>query len=331
MIAPEVNPSEVWQGVQSYLVMDLVALPLALGCLWLLNRYALSAMLGEPALPAPRAILRALAQFGNGLLAALFLLLVAVLPPWALGLFSPAAPGWTAFDAGLRAIDWPVRGGTKLLFILQSLFEEALFRGIGLSLLALLLIWLCRIALAGRRLGPVAWFYCGLMANLVIALAFASVHIKNPEVSALGIANIALAGYFLGAVFVYQRSIWGAWSAHFLWNFAIAVLGLPVSGIALSAPQYGLGFSGAAPGILSGGAFGPEGSLPCSIGLLLLSFWYTARSWSYAHAQQAKLEQLVIEPAAGAAGISPAEAPGEERAEKRAAADADPADTQSQG
>ncbi len=271
---------QLWDNFRFYVLSNLVVLPFALSALWLLARFGLRRFLKLPQLSLAARIRSGLLDFGAGLLSGLFLLAVAILPPLAFGAFSPATPGWQAFKPGLSSIDFSTRLGSKLLFLLQTLFEEVLFRGFAMAMLALLLLWICGFFVE-RRYGPRVWFFCGIAANLVVSLAFAAVHLGNPEVVPLGILNIALAGYWLGALFWYQRSLWGAWSAHFIWNYALAILGLPISGIAFSAPQFGLGLRGAAPGMFSGGAFGPEGSLCASAGLLALCVWYTASAWRF--------------------------------------------------
>jgi hypothetical protein len=55
-----------------------------------------------------------------------------------------------------------------------------------------------------------------------------------------------------------------------VWNAGLATLGLPVSGIALTAPLFGVGFTGARAGAFSGGSFGPEGSVVCTAALTLI-------------------------------------------------------------
>ncbi|MCC7477434.1 CPBP family intramembrane metalloprotease [bacterium] len=274
------SAADLYRETGFYLIANLFVLPFGLVSLWLLLRFGLARWLSLPPRGLPALARAGALDFAAGLGNGLFLLGFAVLPALALGAYSPARPGWQAFEPGLRLIDNQVRLGSKLLFLLQSLFEEALFRGFALSLLALLLLWICSFFIP-RSAGGRVWFFCCLSANLVVSLAFAAVHSRNPEVSPIALANIALAGYWLGALMLWQRSLLGAWSAHFIWNFALAILGLPVSGIHFSAAQYGIGIAGAQPGLLSGGAFGPEAGLPVTLGLLALSIWYTARSWKF--------------------------------------------------
>jgi hypothetical protein len=92
-------------------------------------------------------------------------------------------------------------------------------------------------------------------------------------VSDIALANILLAGLWLGLLLWSRASLVCAWSAHFVWNTALALLGLPVSGFTLLPPALGFGFTGARPGLLTGGTFGPEASLPCSVAFGVLTAW----------------------------------------------------------
>jgi len=117
-----------------------------------------------------------------------------------------------------------------------------------------------------------------MAANVVVAAAFAWVHHDNPNQTMLALINIALAGLVLGQFFWMQGTPLGAWIMHWLWNAGLATLGLPVSGYTLMPPMLGLGPPGARAGIFSGGAFGPEGSIVCTVALLLIWCWLIYRS-----------------------------------------------------
>ena len=136
---------------------------------------------------------------------------------------------------------WVVGGVSSLLFLaLPAAAEEALLRGYPLQALA-------------QAWGPLA-------ALLVTSIAFAAGHLGNPEVTWLGLANIAAAGLLLGAVYLRTGSLWWATGVHLGWNWAQGYLAdVPVSGLELlDAPFYEGVAQG--PDWLSGGGFGPEGS-----------------------------------------------------------------------
>jgi hypothetical protein len=180
-------------------------------------------------------------------------------------------------------------GQIWLLFAVQSLAEELTFRAIGLVLLAILLFWLAGWLLAPaqdekrNRFFRWLWLVSGLVANIVVATAFAVVHIDNPNMTTLSLVNIALAGLVLGQLFWLQGTPLGAWVMHWIWNAGLATLGLPVSGFAMMPPMLGLGPTGARTGAFSGGAFGPEGSIVCTVALLFVWCWLIYLSYRSMH------------------------------------------------
>ena len=110
------------------------------------------------------------------------------------------------------------------------------------------------------------------------AVAFAALHAGNPHVTPLALFNIALAGSVLGWLFWSGAGLAGAWTFHAVWNWSLSALGLPVSGMTLGTPLVSTGLSGAGRPLLSGGAFGPEGSLVTSVALAVLLACPVARS-----------------------------------------------------
>jgi uncharacterized protein len=128
-----------------------------------------------------------------------------------------------------------------------ALSEEVIFRGVPLVLLA---------APLGRG-----------AALTAIAVPFALAHLGNPNLTALGVGNIALAGIFLGLAFYAPGGLWAAWGAHLGWNGVLAALDTPVSGVPFDIPF--LDYRAGAPGWLTGGAFGPEGGLAATLALAI--------------------------------------------------------------
>jgi hypothetical protein len=128
-----------------------------------------------------------------------------------------------------------------------ALSEEVVFRGVPLVLLA---------AVLGRGTAIVA-----------IAIPFALAHLFNPNLTPLGVGNIALAGVFLGLAFYAPGGLWTAWGAHLGWNGLLACLDTPVSGVPFDIPA--LDYRPGEPTWLTGGAFGPEGGLAATLALTL--------------------------------------------------------------
>lgn len=134
-------------------------------------------------------------------------------------------------------------------WFIQSGTEELLTRG-----------WLFPIVSRNSNL----W-----VGTAVSSLLFAVLHLMNPSVSWISFLNIALFG-LLGCLYVLKTdNIWGISAIHAAWNyFQGSFFGLNVSGLSTAyAPMHFE--NGAVPEYLSGGLFGPEGSLFASLVLLL--------------------------------------------------------------
>jgi uncharacterized protein len=106
-------------------------------------------------------------------------------------------------------------------------------------------------------------------ALFIAALVFALAHATNPGLTAVAAINILLAGLLLGINYLYTRHLWFSLMLHFAWNFFQGpVLGYDVSGIQLqSVFQHEV--SGST--LLTGGTFGFEGSLLCTVLLVVAS------------------------------------------------------------
>jgi len=164
------------------------------------------------------------------------------------------AGGVTWFPEEGTPTAYLVEGGSALaFFILPAAGEEAFFRGYPLWLLA-------------QALGPGT-------ALIATSLVFGVMHAGNPEVGLIGTANVAVMGVFLGALLLRTRSLWWATGAHLGWNVTLGfVADLPVSGLDLvDAPYVGAEPVGAS--WISGGAFGPEGSLATTLVGLAAAVW----------------------------------------------------------
>jgi len=90
--------------------------------------------------------------------------------------------------------------------------------------------------------------------------------------------NIALAGAVLGWLYWGEGGLFGCWTFHALWNFTLAALALPVSGMTFGPPLLSTGIAGAGLPFLSGGAFGPEGSILSTAGLAAVLAFLIRRS-----------------------------------------------------
>ena len=108
------------------------------------------------------------------------------------------------------------------------------------------------------------------------SVVFGLLHVQNPGSDPQSIAIVMMAGFFLGSVFLATRSLWAATVAHFVWNwFMAAALHTPVSGLAVSTPDYRVIDSG--PDWLTGGSWGPEGGFGAAVGMFVVLVYLHAR------------------------------------------------------
>lgn len=165
-----------------------------------------------------------------------------------------AAAGGLRFTASPRTMLLPVVQTllmSAVVFIFAALAEEALFRGYPLQTLTR---------------AKLAW-----LAVLLTSVPFAAVHLQNPNVvKGFTFINTALAGVWLAAAYLRTRSLWLPLGVHWAWNWALGSLfGLPVSGITTIAPNPLFHGTDLGPPWLTGGSYGIEGGLACTIALTI--------------------------------------------------------------
>lgn len=101
-----------------------------------------------------------------------------------------------------------------------------------------------------------------LMAAVVNAAFFALIHLANPGVTLMAVANIFIYGLLFSALVVYMDSPWAAMAAHAGWNFCQNILlGLPNSGIVLPYSVFKLDAAAAADSFAYSVSFGLEGTV----------------------------------------------------------------------
>ena len=126
-----------------------------------------------------------------------------------------------------------------LVFIPAVLHEELLFRGY-----------------AFQRL----WRWKRWVAVWLGSIVFAALHLGNAAVTPIAIFNVFLGGLLLSLAYGRFERLWFPIGIHFLWNLMSGpILGYEVSGYA---PEVSLLRTvSVGPAILTGGAFGIEGSI----------------------------------------------------------------------
>ena len=194
--------------------------------------YAFLVRLGEGRTPREIAIGPAAIQIGVGIALglAMFGLVMAAMVGFGLYDFTfvGPTPAWRAAGLSIEA----------------GVIEELLIRAVVFRLL-----W--------RAFGP-------LPAFLISAALFGAGHLPNPGATVFAALCVALeAGVMLGAFYALTGRLWVSIGVHIAWNFAQGyIFGAAVSGGNLGPA---MARSTARPGLpewLTGGAFGPEASLP---------------------------------------------------------------------
>ena len=99
------------------------------------------------------------------------------------------------------------------------------------------------------------------LALLLTGVVFGGSHLANPDATWWGATAVAIeAGFMLAACYAATRNLWVPIGVHFGWNFAAGgVFSAVVSGNGESTGLLDATTSG--PAVLTGGDFGPEGSI----------------------------------------------------------------------
>jgi membrane protease YdiL (CAAX protease family) len=111
------------------------------------------------------------------------------------------------------------------------------------------------------------------IALTISSLLFGALHLTNPHSSLISGICITTAGFLMGAAFIYSRSLWTPIALHFAWNFTQSgIFGAITSGNEKTKSLLEAKIQG--PEFITGGAFGPEGSIQaiafCALGTLIL-------------------------------------------------------------
>lgn len=189
---------------------------------------------------------------GRGLLIGIGMLAVCVLVP---------------VIAGQAQLEWASPDGTSWMFILimllgflvQGSTEEILTRGYLTQAVA-------------RRWGLVA-------AVIVQSIFFAAIHGMNPGMGVLPIFNLLLFAVFGSFLSLSEGGLWGICAMHGAWNWAQGNLfGVAVSGQPVSDSFFTYTANTDSIDLLTGGAFGIEGSIVTSL-VYLAGIAITWKAW----------------------------------------------------
>ena len=174
--------------------------------------------------------------------------------------------------------------GTLILifFAIAATNEEAIFRGYPFQKLA-------------ESVSPAAWRKLALKTNMAVFHRFAEsitpaaavvvssglfglAHLANPNRTWISTLNTALVAVPFCIAYLRTRSLWMPIGMHFIWNFLMGfVLGLPVSGVVV--PGSVLVAQVRGPDWMTGGQYGPEGSLIATLTILVgTAYLFLAKS-----------------------------------------------------
>ena len=96
---------------------------------------------------------------------------------------------------------------------------------------------------------------------------------RNQNIGVIGIVNVFVFGVLLALIYERCKNLYLITGIHFIWNFLTIFSGFQVSGVELDfLPAKITLIEG--PEILTGGLFGPEGSIITTIILTALIVWY---------------------------------------------------------
>jgi len=139
---------------------------------------------------------------------------------------------------------------TCFIFLIGAAAEEAMARGYLLQT-----FFRARAALIG---------------TLISALLFALAHKANLYATNISLANTFLAGIWFCIAYSRTRDLWFPFGIHFIWNWLQGpVFGINVSGMGSFAVDPVLRASDLGPAWLTGGSYGIEGGIACTLSILV--------------------------------------------------------------
>ena len=153
-----------------------------------------------------------------------------------------------SLQRGSMEAHWRIFFWVVIMLLFGAAGEEVLFRGYGFQVLL-------------RSIGPFATI-------LPVGVLFGMLHGLNPHASGLSVVNTAGFGILFGYAFLRSRDLWLPFGLHFGWNFTLPLFGATVSGIKIGVTGYEMRWNAGA--LWSGGDYGPEASVLCSVVLVAL-------------------------------------------------------------
>ena len=154
--------------------------------------------------------------------------------------------------------------------LIDQLFYLSLFAVVSLNE---------EIAIRGYILQNLSRSFNKYIALVLSSLVFMIMHIGNPNMSAVPLFNLFLAGLLLGVYYIHKNNLWFPIGAHITWNyFQGPVLGFEVSGNDVDS-IFIQSLNGSE--LITGGEFGFEGSIILTT-FMIIGIIYLDRRYSSA-------------------------------------------------
>jgi len=192
------------------------------------------------------------------------------------GRFSDFGLGWDGRAARQLLIGVSAGGGAAALMLGVPLaagmatIESQPTGSNGMWISALLLMVVLAFGSLGEELtfhGYAFQFLLGRMGVfatiLPVSALFGLVHISNAHVTLLGLFNTMLFGFLLGFACWRSGALWLPVGIHFGWNLVLPLFGANLSGFTMGMTGYAMRWK--AGDLWSGGEYGPEGGLLCTV------------------------------------------------------------------
>lgn len=148
-------------------------------------------------------------------------------------------------------------GVSFVIFAVAAAAEEVIFRGYMLQTFAR---------------ANLAWF-----AIILTSIFFGAVHLNNPDASWISTINTVIAGIWFSIAYLKTRTLWLPFGLHFMWNWMQgSFFGIEVSGTTDISTAPFLTEIDRGPVWLTGGNYGIEGGIGCTISLIIfiLLIWF---------------------------------------------------------
>jgi membrane protease YdiL (CAAX protease family) len=198
--------------------------------------------------------------------------------------FKWAGHGSSAF-AGFLVGLFIITIGTAILLFTKNIYitdigsaDTEIFYA---TLLCIVVAFIEEISIRGYVLKNLLQGINKWIALALSSLVFALLHLDNTDITIIAFSNIFIAGILLGINYVYTKNLWFSIFLHFSWNFFQGpIFGYKVSGMYMGKSFVKQLAQGAE--VLSGGEFGFEGSIICTIlqvVFIAALIWYYQRKY----------------------------------------------------